>query len=75
MKQSTASTLAEFNDRFQRIIDSNDSDRQKDLDLARLMSDMEVVFQIPALANEEYKKKNPEVMALYQRISRSRTTI
>jgi hypothetical protein len=56
-------------------MDSNDSDRQKDLDLARLMSDMEVVFRIPMLANEEYKKKNPEVIALYNRISQSRTTI
>lgn len=70
-----AANLQQFNERFKRIMVTTDSDSQKDLDLARLMTDMETVFQIPMMANSAYKKNNPEVMSLYRRVSMSRRTI
>jgi len=39
---------------------------------SRLMSEMEVMFEIPLQASEEFEKRNPDVIALYKVISDTR---
>jgi len=39
---------------------------------SRLMSEMEVMFEIPLQASEEFEKRNPDVIALYKAMSDTR---
>ncbi|AZV41399.1 MULTISPECIES: hypothetical protein [Peribacillus] len=57
-------TLTEYNARYEYIIHSNISDRQKALKLADLMTDME-----GQLGNEIGEHQNKEVNALYRKVS------
>ncbi|WP_028392439.1 hypothetical protein [Bacillus cihuensis] len=57
-------TLAEYNEKYESIIrSSNISDRQKALQLADLMIDMEGQF------NQAGEVQNKEVFALYKKVS------
>ena len=40
--------------------------------LATLMTDMEKIFNIPVFKDEDYNRRNPEVIYLYKRISKAR---
>jgi hypothetical protein len=64
--------LAKINRKYEEILHSQMSDEQKNLALAKLMTQMEREFEIPALENDDYEKKNKAVMALYRKISMSR---
>lgn len=44
----------------------------RDVALARLMSEMEGTYHIPALENHEFNEQNPEVMELYLKVSNAR---
>jgi hypothetical protein len=65
--------LAEINKTYESIIHSDWSSKEKDKALALLMSQMEREFQIPTIRNEEFERKNRSVIALYRKISSSRT--
>lgn len=49
------------------------SEPQRSLGLAKLMSEMERVFKIPALRSAGWEQDNRAVIALYRKISLSRT--
>lgn len=51
---------------------SNQSKEEKDRAYAKLMTEMEKSFRIPALRDEEWEKENKAVIALYRKISMSR---
>jgi hypothetical protein len=57
-------TLTEYNEKYEYIIRSNISDRQKALKLTDLMTDME-----GQLRNEMGEHQNKEVNALYRKVS------
>lgn len=44
----------------------------RDAALARLMTEMEGTYHIPALNSHEFNEQNPEVMKLYLKISNAR---
>ncbi|MEI2358382.1 hypothetical protein [Mesobacillus zeae] len=64
--------LSEINRKYEIIMESNEPQHIKATKLARLMTDMEGLFSIPMLKNEEWESKNRKVIALYRKISRSR---
>ncbi|MCK1981158.1 MULTISPECIES: hypothetical protein [Peribacillus] len=57
-------SLTEYNAKYESIIRSNISDRQKALKLADLMTDME-----GQLRNEIGEHRNKEVNALYKKVT------
>lgn len=68
--------LAEMKSRFGNITESKANSSFKDIRLGSLMTDMERVFEIPAVAGkrqEAFERKNPEVMALYREVSQARS--
>lgn len=66
-------TLTIFNKRYEDIIHSSLSSEKKNKKLADLMTEMEQVFRIPMLKNNEWESENRSVIALYRKISLSRT--
>ncbi|WP_163531434.1 hypothetical protein [Halobacillus ihumii] len=65
--------LYECHKQYEKIMQSGLSDFQKDRELSDLMSYMERNFSIPSLQNEEWEKKNRKVIALYRKVSLSRS--
>lgn len=63
--------LKEFENQFKEIIKCDD--QRKDIRLSKLMTEMEREFGIPILKNEEWEKNNKSVVALYRKISMSRS--
>lgn len=66
-------TLAQFNKRYEEIIHADLPIGEKDRRLAALMTEMEREFNIPVLRNGAWEKGNKTVIALYRKISMSRT--
>ena len=66
-------TLAQFNKRYGEIIHADLPNGEKNRRLAALMTEMEREFKIPVLRNEAWEKENKAVIALYRKISMSRT--
>lgn len=66
-------TLVEYNTRYETLIHSDLTPQQKDLKLANLMSEMEVAFNIPMIRKPEWEEENRAVIAMYRKISMSRT--
>ncbi|OLO40297.1 hypothetical protein BTR23_07350 [Alkalihalophilus pseudofirmus] len=64
--------LSEINSSYEVIMNSALPKNTKVIKLARLMTDMEGLFSIPMLKNQEWENKNRKVIALYRKISRSR---
>ena len=72
----TEAELKIFRDRFDHIVNLPDDiadQYHKDVSLAALMQDMEQVFKIPMMRNEEYEKEHPELMQLYRTVSEARS--
>lgn len=67
----TVGEMLEFTKRFKEIMDRNSD--TKDERLANLMTDLELAYEIPALNDEEFNKKNPFVMSLYRAVSEARS--
>lgn len=53
--------------------DSSLSDNQKSYEFGKLMTEMEQAFKIPMLRNQEWEKENRSIIALYRKISKSRS--
>lgn len=62
-----------LNQIYESILHSDLTDKEKNRQFARLMTDMEREFNIPILRNEQWEKQNKAVVALYRKISMSRT--
>jgi hypothetical protein len=65
-------TLSEINKRYEDIMFSNDSQQVKTTKLSNLMTEMEELFSIPMLRDDEWESENRKVIALYRKISKSR---
>lgn len=63
----------EYEQRFNTILEMNNTSTDKDRMLARLMTDMEQAFQIPMTKNKAWEEKNPQVYSVYRKISDSRS--
>lgn len=68
----TNKSLKWFNNEYEKVLHSVLSDKDKDMQYAALMSEMEQAFNIPMLKNEAWEKENKAVIALYRKISMSR---
>ena len=66
-------TLQWFHHKYESILQSNLTDNQKSHEYAKLMTDMERRFKIPILRNREWEEENKAIVALYRKISMSRT--
>ncbi|WP_079524965.1 MULTISPECIES: hypothetical protein [Halobacillus] len=66
--------LKAFNRRYEETITCGLSTGEKDRRFATLMTEMEQAFNIPMLKNQEWERENRAVIALYRKVSRSRTT-
>jgi hypothetical protein len=66
-------TLAEINTDYEQILHSNSTDYRKAVKFADLMTELEGDYKVPMLRNEEWESQNKPVIALYRKISRSRT--
>lgn len=60
---------------YEAIRNSNQSPKDKDQALARLMTTMEKEFGISALYNEAWEAEHKAVIALYRILSESRETL
>lgn len=67
-----SNTLHYLNEIYESILHSDLTDKEKNRQFARLMSDMEREFNIPILRNDQWEKQNKAVVALYRKISMSR---
>jgi len=65
-------TLNWFNNEYEKILYSDLSDEQKDVEYKSLMSEMEYEFKVPVLRDELWEKDNRAVIALYRKIAKSR---
>ena len=68
-----SNALYYFNEIYESILHSDLTNKEKNRQFARLMTDMEREFNIPIIRNLEWEKKNRAVVALYRKISMSRT--
>ena len=69
----TLAQFNKFNKRYEEIIHADLPNGEKNRRLAALMTEMEREFKIPVLRNEAWEKENKAVIALYRKISMSRT--
>lgn len=60
---------------YERIMESEVNDREKDKQLAKLMTQMEGEYRIPMLQVKEWEEKNKPVIAMYRQLSMSRKTV
>lgn len=65
--------LKEINDKYETILHSNLSQDKKDKAFADLMTTMEQTFNIPMLRKSEYEADNRKIIAMYRKISMSRS--
>lgn len=66
--------LSAINQAYEQILhDQSLTAYEKDLRFAELMTTMEREFGVPALQSNEYERNNKAVIALYRKISLSRS--
>ena len=66
-------TLQIINEKYESILHSDLTNKEKSRQFARLMTDMEREFNIPVLRDSKWEKENKAVVALYRKISMSRS--
>ena len=66
--------LTELNEEYEQIMRSP-AGAARDRALSQLMDRMEQEYHVPALHNPEWESKNKAVIAMYRKISMSRTTV
>jgi len=66
-------SVAKFNQLYEEIIHSKINSSRKDWKLAELMTEMERVFKIPISRKVAWENENRAVIALYRKISLSRS--
>ncbi|MBB4824982.1 hypothetical protein HNO89_002208 [Sporosarcina luteola] len=64
-------SLADYQSAYEEIIHSDQPKR--DILLAGLMNEMEKQFEIPMIRNEAWIRENPEIAAMYRKLSITRT--
>jgi len=64
--------LAQYHKQYEDIMSGDMSQQERNRRLAALMTEMEQVFQIPILRNEEWERRHKAIIALYRKISLSR---
>lgn len=65
-------TIKHYSKRYEIITNGNLPDYRKKIMLAGLMRDMEANLAIPLFKNPEWEEENPEIAALYDKVSASR---
>lgn len=65
--------LREYKQRYETIMNLSISPTEKDKMLSLLMTELENAFDVPMIKNEGWEKENPEVYALYFKVSASRS--
>jgi hypothetical protein len=65
-------SLELYKKRYEDIIYSDLTDRQKDLKLEEVMTDMEGAFSIPIIKDESWNEENKDVIELFQKVSNGR---
>lgn len=60
--------LTWFNSEYEKILHSNLSDDEKDIEYRNLMTKMKLFYKFPVLKDEKWEKENKTVMALYRKI-------
>ncbi|MCY9399756.1 hypothetical protein MOF38_08125 [Bacillus haynesii] len=66
-------TLSDYQKQYEDIIHSASSEKIKDEKLTSLMTELEKEFCIPMLKNPKWERNNKKVIALYRKISMTRT--
>ena len=66
-------TLVEYNKRYETLMHSNLPNHEKDLMLSALMTELESAFNIPMQKTPEWEERNRKVIALYRKVSLSRS--
>ncbi len=66
--------LKSINVQYETIVHSDISRDEKDKAYTNLVTYMEAHYDIPMLQKAEFEADNSEIIALYQKISTSRTT-
>lgn len=64
-------SLLDYQKEYERIIHADQP--RKDILLAGLMTEMEKQFKIPMLKNKEWERENIKVLAMYRKLSITRT--
>lgn len=64
-------SLSDYQREYESIIHADQP--RKDILLADLMTEMEKQFKIPMLRNEEWERENVKVIAMYRKLSITRT--
>ncbi len=65
--------LKEINNKFEEIKNNNNlSANKKSIEYARLMTELEKVYNIPMIQNEEFDNLQEDVKELYLKISNER---
>lgn len=64
--------LEKIENKYNEIMNCSFSTQQKNVQLSELMTFMENVYKIPMLNDDEFNKKNEDVINLYTTISNSR---
>lgn len=70
-----SSKLHFYNQIYENIMFSDESPDEKDRQLARLMSELERQYKIPIIRDPEWEKQNKPVVALYRKVSMSRSLL
>lgn len=66
-------TLTQINREYETILQGEASEPAKSQQLAALMSEMEREHHVPAIRNAAWERQNPATIALYRKISMSRS--
>ncbi|MCR2820585.1 hypothetical protein [Lederbergia panacisoli] len=66
-------SLSEINQAYEEIIHGVSKEPLKSRKLADLMDEMERTYKVPILRNESWESQNRTVIALYRKISMSRS--
>lgn len=61
-----------FTKRFNEIVTSDTSEKNKNERLSTLMTDLEQAYNIPSLNDEKFNEENPFVIQLYRTVSEAR---
>lgn len=57
------------------LLNEKMTQEQKDKKYGELMTELERYYRIPALKNDEFEAKNPDLMRIYRQISNARVTL
>lgn len=64
--------LKDYHADYERIMVQLEGE-ERDKAIAELMSEMEKAFRIPMIRNQEWEQENRKVIALYRKLSMSRS--